>query len=163
MTAKKSAALSGGPVQRSVQSDHKPRVAYAREGASGVDVDRANERRVLIVEDDFLIASDVQASLTLAGFKVVGVASSADEAIQLVAAEHPVLAIVDIRLAGERDGIDLALELFRNYGLRCIFATAHIDSGARKRAAAAAPLGWLAKPYTAGSLVALVQQVWNSD
>jgi DNA-binding NarL/FixJ family response regulator len=65
---------------------------------------------------------------------------------------------MDIRLAGERDGIDAARQLFSEFGIRCIFATAHDDAGTRARAEPFAPLGWLPKPYTASSLVALVAE-----
>ena len=64
---------------------------------------------------------------------------------------------MDIRLAGDRDGIDTALELFRLHGIRCIFASAYSDQEARRRAAPAAPLGWLQKPYTMASLTAKVR------
>jgi len=119
------------------------------------------EQRILIVEDDFLIAADAQSALREAGFEVVGIAASADEATDLVSARQPALAIMDIRLSGRRDGIDLALELFQTFGLRCVFATAHIDAESQKRAKAAQPLGWLAKPYTTSSLVTLVRGVLN--
>jgi DNA-binding NarL/FixJ family response regulator len=65
--------------------------------------------------------------------------------------------VVDIRLPGDRDGIDTALELFREHGIRCIFASAYSDREARQRAEDAAPLGWLQKPYTMTSLTELVQ------
>jgi DNA-binding NarL/FixJ family response regulator len=139
----------------------KPRLVSARDDSSGGRADLDNERRVLIVEDDFLIASDAQSALAEAGFTVVGVAASAQEADQIVAARQPALVIMDIRLSGHRDGVDLALELLRKHGLRCIFATAHIDAEAQKRAEPAQPLGWLPKPYTTASLVALVQRVWS--
>ena len=65
---------------------------------------------------------------------------------------------VDIRLAGQRDGIEAAGDLFRELGVRCIFATAHDDQRTRSRAEPFAPLGWLAKPYTMASLIASVRQ-----
>jgi DNA-binding NarL/FixJ family response regulator len=113
----------------------------------------------LIVEDDFLVASQVQIALQDAGFEQADIASSADEAISIAATMRPVLAIMDVRLAGRRDGIDAALELFRDYGIRCIFATAHYDPDVRRRAHPAAPLGWLPKPYSMVSLVDMVRRV----
>ena len=79
--------------------------------------------------------------------------------MQAVASQPPDLAIVDIRLAGDRDGVDTALELFRSHRIRCIFASAYSDPEARQRAEAAAPLGWLQKPYTMASLTDLVRSV----
>jgi DNA-binding NarL/FixJ family response regulator len=112
--------------------------------------------RILIAEDDFLIAMQTEGALTEAGFDVVGIATTAEEAIALAKAQRPVLAVMDIRLASLRDGIDAAKELFAELNIRCIFATAHDDPHTRKRAEPYAPLGWLAKPYTMASLVGLV-------
>lgn len=109
--------------------------------------------RILVVEDDYLVALQAEAVLLDAGFEVVGVAASAEEAVALAARERPAVALMDIRLAGGRDGIDAAVEIFRNSGIRSIFATAHTDARTRARAAAAEPLGWLPKPYTSESLV----------
>jgi DNA-binding NarL/FixJ family response regulator len=113
---------------------------------------------VLIVEDDFLIGMQTETALTDAGIYVVGIASTAEEAVLLARQHKPVLAVMDIRLAGQRDGVEAAGELFRELGVRCIFATAHDDQRTRSRAEPFAPLGWLAKPYTMASLVALVRQ-----
>jgi two-component system, response regulator PdtaR len=62
---------------------------------------------------------------------------------------------------GRRDGIDAAVELFRNHGVRAIFATAHCDDDARRRAQPAFPLAWLRKPYTVDSLVAAVRRAFH--
>lgn len=96
-------------------------------------------------------------ALSEAGYILTGIAASADEAIALARTHRPVLAIMDIRLAGKRDGIDAALELFRTQNIRCIFATAHADREVTARAVPARPLGWLQKPYTSQSLVAAVR------
>jgi two-component system, response regulator PdtaR len=112
---------------------------------------------VLIVEDDFLIGMQSESALANAGFQVVGIANTAEEAVVLARAHRPRLALMDIRLAGRRDGIDAAGELFRELGIRCVFATAHDDQNMRTRAEPFAPLGWLTKPYTMASLIAMVQ------
>lgn len=113
--------------------------------------------RVLIVEDDYLAASDAEAVLSEAGVDVIGIASSADEAVRMAKAERPDLALMDIRLTGARDGVDAAIELFRDYGVRSVFATAHHDAFIRARAQPASPLGWLAKPYTTNALISAVK------
>jgi CheY-like chemotaxis protein len=65
---------------------------------------------------------------------------------------------MDIRLAGRMDGVDAALILFREHGIRCVFATAHHDLEVRQRAAPAQPLAWIQKPYTMPALLAVVRQ-----
>jgi two-component system, response regulator PdtaR len=136
----------------------RPYPAFAHEGAGGADAWPARHDSILIVEDDFLIASQMEIALKDAGFEVAGIAVSGGEALERAAAHRPMLCIMDIRLFGRSDGVDAALELFRTHGIRCIFATAHSDDDVRRRAAAAKPLGWLPKPYTMASLVALVRQ-----
>jgi DNA-binding NarL/FixJ family response regulator len=120
-----------------------------------VETERA-QTRILVVEDDFLIGLQTVAALAEAGFNVIGSATTAEEAVALAKAQRPSLAVMDIRLASERDGIDAARDLFKELGIRCIFATAHDDPHTRRRAEPYAPLGWLAKPYTMASLVTLV-------
>jgi len=114
--------------------------------------------RILIVEDDYFVALDLEGGLRAAGLEVVGPVPTAEEAVELAKAEKPLLAVMDIRLAGEKDGIEAALELYREFGIRCIFASAHVEPPYRQRAAAAAPLGWVQKPYAIGAVVAAVKK-----
>ena len=123
---------------------------------------RAAPARILVVEDDFLVAADIELALIDAGFDVVGVAESADHAVALAAAEQPALILMDIRLAGGSDGIDAAIRIYREQGIRCLFASAHTDTIARKRAEPAQPLGWLQKPYTMGRVVDAVKQALSN-
>lgn len=120
--------------------------------------DKQGFHRVLIVEDDFLIAMQTEIALTAAGFEVVGPATTAEEAVALAGETQPTLAVMDIRLASARDGIDAARQLYEDFAIRCIFATAHDDAHTRGRAEPYAPLGWLPKPYTMASLVAVVAE-----
>lgn len=114
--------------------------------------------RILIVEDEFIVSMEMEAALAEAGFAVVGVANTADQAVQYATRERPDLVIMDIRLIGQRDGIDAAIEICRSTGIRCVFATAHRDAQTLARAEAASPLGWLTKPYTRDMLVGTVQR-----
>ena len=132
--------------------------ALARDDQRGVEEHLDRNPRILVVEDDFLVASEIEVALQSAGFVVTGVAASADEAIELGQSAPPDLAIIDIRLNGARDGVDAALVLFREHAIPCVFATAHADAAVRARAAAASPLGWLQKPYTMPLLIETVRQ-----
>jgi DNA-binding NarL/FixJ family response regulator len=140
-------------------SEHATRV-FAKDDP--VAVDGPEPPRILIIEDDFLVASELQAGLSEAGFDVIGIAMTADEAIAMAKAERPVLAIVDIRLAGRRDGVEAAIELLQAHSIRSIFATAHADPETRRRAQPAAPLAWVVKPYNASALVPLIRQALAS-
>lgn len=112
--------------------------------------------RILVVEDDFLVALELQHRLVEAEFSVIGVARTAEEAIEMAASLSPDVVIMDITLAGVRDGIDAAIEIHRSTGIRLIFVTAHGDSHTRTRGERANPLGWVSKPYSPQALVAFV-------
>lgn len=112
--------------------------------------------RLLIVEDDLLIATQMEFALTEAGFDVVAVLTTGEEALQMAGRDRPDFAIMDIKLAGDRSGVDTAIELFQSHGIRCIFASAYSDDEARRRAETASPLGWLQKPYTMQALTGMV-------
>lgn len=114
--------------------------------------------KVLIVEDDHLVAIEAEYALLEAGYEVAGIAATAAEAFALARAERPDIVVMDIRLAGDGDGIDTAIELFADSGLRSVFATAHGDAATRSRAEAAKPLGWLSKPYQPEALVRAVKR-----
>jgi len=113
--------------------------------------------RILIIEDDYFVALELEHQLTEAGYDVIGVAATAEKALSIADAHKPELAIVDIRLAGLRDGIEAAEQLLREHGIRSIFSTAHSDPLTRKRGEVARPLGWLEKPYLPDALLQLVK------
>lgn len=141
-------------------SDWNPSL-HAPDDQAGGRTQSEEPKRVLIVEDDFLIASEMEAALTEAGFEVVGVVPTGEEALELAQARPPTMAVMDVKLAGDHDGVDTALELFRTHGVRSIFASAYSDPETRLRAVPAAPLGWLQKPYTMTALTAIVRQALN--
>jgi DNA-binding NarL/FixJ family response regulator len=111
---------------------------------------------ILLVEDDFLIGMEMETGLQDAGYAVAGVAATAEDAVALAAEHRPALVVMDIRLASERDGVDAALEIYETLGIRSLFASAHCDSQVRARAAAARPLGWVAKPYRVATLATAI-------
>ena len=113
--------------------------------------------RILIIEDDYFVASNLEHRLKEAGYEVVGIAVSAGEAEQLAKEHRPALAITDIRLAGNSDGIDAAITLSNVYGIPSIFASAHGDIEIRRRAEGANPVGWVSKPYSFELILAAVR------
>jgi two-component system, response regulator PdtaR len=136
----------------------RPQLVFARDNSAGSAEQAEPPTRILIVEDDFVVADEIDRALSEAGFDVAGVAVSAEEAMELAEAQKPALAVMDVRLAGEDDGINAALEIFRKFGIRCIFATAQYDQHSLERAQPAMPLGWLQKPYSIVSLVDAVRR-----
>lgn len=108
--------------------------------------------RVMIVEDDALVALGVQLTLSDLGYQVVGIAASESEALDLARAMSPHLALMDIRLRGARDGLDTALRLRTELGIRCLFLSAYADDVTMARVSSLTPLGFVQKPYAASQL-----------
>jgi DNA-binding NarL/FixJ family response regulator len=117
---------------------------------------------ILLVEDDFLVSMEMEIGLDEAGYRVAGIAATAEEAVELATRHRPALVVMDIRLASERDGVDAALEIYRTLSIRSIFASAHGDAQIRVRAAPARPLGWVAKPYRVETLLKAVREALES-
>src|SRR5918911_3478711 len=102
--------------------------------------------KVLIVEDDALIAMSLREVLSLVGFNVVGVAATVSDALCLAQNTQPDVAIFDVWLAGKRDGIEGATELRRMLDIPIVFLTAQLDERTRTRANEVNPAGYLSKP-----------------
>jgi two-component system, response regulator PdtaR len=115
--------------------------------------------RLLIVEDEFYIALDIEALLAGLGHSTVGIAVSADQAVNICERERPDLVLMDIRLVGTRDGIDAAGEILARFGIRSVFITANTDPHTRHRAAAINPIGFLEKPLAVQSLRAALNSL----
>ncbi|QSE97055.1 LytR/AlgR family response regulator transcription factor [Fulvivirga lutea] len=106
-----------------------------------------NKIRVLIVEDEFIIAEDLRDILEEQGHEVVGLAGNFNNGIQLIEAELPDIVLLDIRIKGEKDGIDLAKEIRLKYKVPFIFISSYSDSVTVKRASEVNPYGYLVKPF----------------
>ena len=145
------------PSERRALPINRPYVLFARNDESGSKKATSERTRIVIAEDDYLVATQMEDALMQAGF-LPAVVASAEEAVKAAVDNRVALVIMDIRLAGKRDGVDAAIELFQKHGMRCIFATAHADTAVRQRAEDAHPLGWLQKPYSMTSLIELVRE-----
>jgi len=103
--------------------------------------------RILVVEDEYVLATFLCDELVLFGYEPVGPVATQRDAVRLAVEAHPDLVLMDIRLA-EGNGIAAAIEIRERTGIRCVFATTHDDKSTRARAKAAHPAGWVGKPYS---------------
>ena len=110
----------------------------------------AKSHKILVVEDEGLIAHDIADRLTALGHEVVATVGTAEEAIEKAAEAE--LVLMDIRLDGRADGIDAATAIRERYRLPVIFLTAHADRSTLERAKAAAPSGYIVKPLAPHAL-----------
>lgn len=102
---------------------------------------------ILIVEDEALIASYIREVLEESGFQIAGVASSGIEALTLATETLPDLALVDIKLAGPMDGIEVVNEIRRRFNIPSIFLSGVADPAVMDRARKAHAVGFLEKPF----------------
>lgn len=113
--------------------------------------------KVLIVEDEAIIALEIKMHLLDFGYEVVGIAADADEAISLASSTQPDLALQDIVLRGTRDGVDTSALLRDQFGVPVVYLTGHSDPATLKRAIATGSYGYLLKPYRPEELRAAIE------
>jgi two-component system, cell cycle sensor histidine kinase and response regulator CckA len=104
--------------------------------------------RILVIEDEGLVALNVKNSLQSMGYDVCGIAASGEAALEKAAHDRPELALIDIKLRGTYDGIETAQLLRQKFGTAAIFLTAHSDSATIERAKFTEPLGYIIKPFS---------------
>ncbi len=102
--------------------------------------------RVLIVEDEWLIAMDLAETVRQAGHDVAGIAAEPDEALAAAQEHKPDLVLMDLRLSNGTSGADAARRLWDDARLRCIFVSANLDVATLESLKVLHPLGFVAKP-----------------
>ena len=103
--------------------------------------------KILVVEDEAVVARDLEQTLIRLGYDVVGVAQFAAEAVSKAAETHPDLVLMDISLPGDKDGVQAAEVIIQRFGTPVVFLTAHTDKATVARAQAAKPAGYIVKPF----------------
>ncbi len=103
--------------------------------------------RALIVEDEVLIAEELRERLSRLGFSVIATVDSADEGVAIATRERPDLVLMDIRLHGEKDGIEAAREIREQVDLPIVYLTAYSDKLTVNRAKETDHDGFLLKPF----------------
>lgn len=113
--------------------------------------------RIFIVEDEVVIAMEIESVLQQLGYQVAGSAMSGEDAIVQAAETRPDLILMDIRLKGELDGITAADRIYRFYKIPVIFLTAHSDEKTLEKAIAVHPFGYLIKPFRKNELYTAIE------
>ncbi|KQC10494.1 MAG: hypothetical protein APR54_03095 [Candidatus Cloacimonas sp. SDB] len=109
-------------------------------------------QKILIVEDESIIAADIEAKLTDLGFSHIRIAYTVNSALNAVSTFQPDLILLDINLNDEIDGIELAKQIQHSKNIPLIFITAYSDESTLNRAIFANPLGYIIKPFTINEL-----------
>lgn len=106
-----------------------------------------NETRILVVEDEILVARDLQQQLTEMGYDVPDIAGAGAEALEKVEALNPDLVLMDIRLRGDMDGVAAAEQVRSRFGIPVVYLTAYADDTTVQRAKTTEPFGYILKPF----------------
>jgi CheY-like chemotaxis protein len=104
------------------------------------------KEKILIVEDQFIEANNLQEMLELVGYRVCGIARSVPKALELLEQHQPDLVLIDIFLKGPLTGIDLAKRL-REINIPFVYLSANSDKKTLEAAKATRPYGFLVKPF----------------
>jgi PAS domain S-box-containing protein len=108
--------------------------------------------RILVVEDEIVVARTIANQLTQLGYTVVGIASSGTAAVEKANSTQPDLVLMDVVLKGEMDGISAARQIGEQHNVPIVFLTAYTDENTIQRAKDTLPLGYIVKPFSSGEL-----------
>ncbi len=103
--------------------------------------------QILIVEDETIVAMDIEDELVGLGYTVAAIASSGQEAIEKTAKTRPDLVLMDIRLKGKMDGIEAAEQIRTRFNIPVVYLTAYADDDTLERAKITEPFGYIIKPF----------------
>ena len=117
---------------------------------------------ILVVEDESIVARDIQSTLQRLGYLVPAVAATGEDARSKAAEFAPQWVLMDINIRGASDGIETALELRRRFGVRVIFLSAFSDAATQQRAQSAKPFTFLLKPFEADERRSVVEAALQS-
>ena len=114
--------------------------------------------RILIVEDEYVVASDLQFILENAGYSVIGIAASVSEAREFMEAQKPDVVLLDICLQGKGTGMDLAGQLTLA-GIPFVYLSANSNQSVLEQAKATQPYGFIVKPFREKDLLITLQMI----
>lgn len=113
--------------------------------------------KILIVEDELIIAEDVRNMLSSIGYEVIDVAMDFDDAVAILEKQKPDLILLDVNLNSHKDGIDLAELINEKHKIPFIFTTSYSDSATINRAKNTNPVNYLVKPFKKEQLYSTIE------
>jgi len=120
-----------------------------------------SDLKILIVEDDPVINTDIKSLLKQEGFVIAGIASKGSKALDLLALRKPNFAIVDIHLGGGISGIEVAEVIHEKYQIPFIYLTSFSDEATMTAAQEQGPYGYLVKPFQDRTLISTITTAWH--
>ena len=121
------------------------------------------KRKILIVEDEYITAEDIKEKLKSVGYKVIGIASTYNKVLELIDNNMPDLVLMDIKIKGDKNGIETANYVRRHYDIPIIFLTAFSDKKLIEQVKNTEPYGYIIKPFTKEGLYSNIEIALNKD
>lgn len=115
------------------------------------------QAKILVTEDEGIVAMDVESRLQALGYTVAGVAASGEEAIRLAESTRPDLVLMDIKLLGQLDGVAAAEQIRARFDVPVIYLTAYADDATLRRAKVTEPYAYLIKPFEERELLTAIE------
>lgn len=120
------------------------------------------KERILVVEDEALVAEELREDLERLGYAVAGVVASGEQVLEAVSEGKPDLVLMDVRLNGIMDGIEAAFQTKAEFDIPIIYLSAYSDDETLRRAAVTAPTAYLIKPFNERELAANIAMALSS-
>ncbi|HIK37052.1 MAG TPA: EAL domain-containing protein [Geminocystis sp. M7585_C2015_104] len=112
--------------------------------------------KIFVVEDEIIAAESLTCDLQQLGYEVVGKTTNAEKAIEKIKQLQPDLVLLDVKIGGSMDGIELAKELNKIFPIPIVYLTAYADNNTLQRAMKTSPYGYIVKPYKKQDLAATI-------
>ena len=116
-----------------------------------------NPVKIVVVEDESIVAKDIQNTLIKLGYEVPAIASTHSSAIEKIKEHRPHLVFMDIKLKGNSDGVEIAAEIKEEFDIPVIFLTSFVDKNTLERAKITEPYGYIVKPFNETDLRTAVE------
>lgn len=118
-----------------------------------------NPKNIFIAEDDFFTAADLKEMLTVMGYRVTGIGTDEASSIALLRKNPPDIALLDIRLRGKNDGLQIAAYINQHLKIPFIFVTAYADGEMVEQATRLSPAAYLVKPFSRNAVFSTLETV----
>ncbi len=113
--------------------------------------------KILIVEDERMIAEDIKLTLVQFNYKVIGIISRGEDALKKVEKSSPDIILMDIMLKGKLNGIETSMQINKKFDIPIIFLTAYADDKTINQATSASPYGFILKPFNSKEIHAVIE------
>lgn len=126
-------------------------------------MDKERQTKILVVEDESIVAKNIQIRLKRLGYAVPAIVSTGKEAIKKAKELYPDLVLMDIVLKGDMDGVEAARQIYSRFNIPVVYLTAYSDESTLQRAKVTEPFGYVLKPFEVRTLRSVIEIALHKD